>query len=89
MERIVEAVPLVILEHHVLRDESWKEKIKHIYDLSSNSGHSVVTAAEYSGNENLFLESERKQLYSNLPPSAEFKQWMKTLNNKTIAKPPI
>ena len=27
LESIVQTVPLVILEHHALRDESWKEKI--------------------------------------------------------------
>jgi len=89
LERIVEAVPIVILEHHALRDESWKQKIAQVYDKASNDRHRLVTAAEYSGIENLFLESKRKQLYRDSPPSTEFKQWMKTLNNKTIAKPPI
>ena len=49
----------------------------------------VVTAAEYLGDENIFLESKRKQLYRDFPPSDEFKRWMKTLSGKKIAKPPI
>jgi len=89
LERIVAAVPVVILEHHVLRDESWKEKLTELYDQSLKAGHSVVTAAEYLGSENAFLESKRKQLYSDFPPSAEFKQWTKTLNSRNIAKPPL
>jgi len=48
-----------------------------------------MTAAEYTGSENMFLESRRIQLYDDFPPSTEFKQWMKTLNNKRIGKPPI
>ena len=28
LERIVQAVPMVILEHHALRDESWKPKME-------------------------------------------------------------
>ena len=87
--RIVEAVPLVILEHHALRDESWKQKIGEVYLQAFRAKHSVMTAAEYLGNENVFLESKRKQLYRDFPPSVEFKQWMKTLNNKKIARPPL
>jgi hypothetical protein len=89
LESIVQAVPLVILEHHALRDESWKEKMAPIYQQASKAGHSVMTAAEYLGNENTFLESKRKQLYRDFPPSNEFKQWIKTLSNKKIAKPPL
>ncbi len=89
LERIVENVPIVILEHHALRDESWKQKIAQVYDKAAITGHKLVTAAEYAGKENLFLESKRKQLYADSPPSQEFRQWMKTLNNKTISKPPV
>jgi uncharacterized protein len=89
LERIVEAVPLVILEHHALRDESWRPKMDKVFQKAYQSGHSILTAAEYAGKENLFLESRRKQLYRDHPPSDEFKQWIKTLNEKKIAKPPI
>lgn len=89
LESIVETVPVVILEHHALRDESWKQKMDNVYQQAFKAGHSIVTAAEYLGNENVFLESKRRQLYHDFPPSTEFKQWMKTLNNKKIAKPPI
>ena len=89
LERIVDSVPVVIVEHHSLRDENWKQKLNRIYDKASAVGHSVMTAAEYAGEENLFLESKRKQLYVDAPPSEEFARWMKTLNQKTIAQPPL
>jgi predicted metallo-beta-lactamase superfamily hydrolase len=89
LETIVQTVPMVILEHHALRDESWKQKMSKIFNQAAEAGHCIVTAAEYTGKENTFLESKRKQLYRGYPPSEEFKQWMKTLNNKKIAKPPI
>lgn len=89
LERVVEVVPLVILEHHALRDEAWRPKMDAVFQKASQVGHKILTAAEYAGKENLFLESKRKQLYRDHPPSAEFKQWTKTLNNKKIAKPPI
>jgi uncharacterized protein len=89
LERIVEAVPLVILEHHALRDEMWRSKMEGVFQKASQSGHCVLTAAEFSGKENLFLESKRKELYRDHPPSSEFKQWTKTLNSRKIAKPPL
>ena len=89
LEQIVEKVPLVILEHHALRDEAWRPKMEAIFQKASQSSHRILTAAEYVGKENLFLETKRKQLYLDQPPSVEFKMWMKTLKNKKIAKPPI
>jgi len=80
---------VVIVEHHALRDDSWKQKIAEVYKQASTAGHSVLTAAEYLGVENVFLESKRKQLYRDFPPSAEFKRWMKTLGGKKITKPPL
>ena len=89
LERIVEVVPLTILEHHALRDESWRPKMERIFQKASQVGHSITTAAEYVGKENLFLESTRKQLYLDYPPSVEFELWTKTLKTGKIAKPPV
>jgi uncharacterized protein len=89
LERIAEAVPLVILEHHALRDEAWRSKLSGVLAKAEARGHRIVTAAEYTGKENLFLEAKRKQLFDEHPVSEEFKQWMKTLTGKSIAKPPI
>lgn len=89
LERIVEVVPTVILEHHALRDEFWRPKMESVFQKASQSSHRILTGAEFAGKENLFLESKRKQLYHDQPPSEEFKQWMKTLNDKKIVKPPI
>ena len=89
LERIVEATPLVIVEHHALRDEFWRSKMEAVFQKAQATGHSVMTAAEYVGKENVFLESKRKQLFQDHPVSDEFKQWTKTLTGKKIAKPPL
>ncbi|HMK93824.1 MAG TPA: hypothetical protein VK536_00335 [Candidatus Limnocylindrales bacterium] len=89
LERLATTTPVIIVEHHALRDETWKLKLKGVFEQASKAGHSVVTAAEYAGHENVFLEQRRKQLYLDFPPSAEFRQWMKTLNGQRIAKPPL
>ncbi len=89
LARIVEATPLMIIEHHVLRDEEWRPKMAKVFQKAAETGHSIFTASEYAGLENNFLEAKRKQLFREQPPSDEFKQWMKTLNNKQISKPPL
>lgn len=89
LERIAEAVPLVILEHHTLRDKAWRAKLSDIMVKAQSHGHKIMTSAEFAGKENLFLEANRKRLFDEHPVSEEFKQWMKTLTGKSIAKPPV
>lgn len=90
LEKIIEAVPIVIVEHHVLRDENWLEKTKTVFDKSRETGCKILTAAEYLGEENSFLESKRKRLFSEEPPSKEFMKWMnESAEAKKRVKPPI
>jgi hypothetical protein len=87
---VVENVPLTILEHHALRDESWQQRTKQVYDVALKTGHTVMTVAEFAGQENAFLESRRKKLYIDYPPSKEFEKWMhEGLTAKSTTKPPI
>ncbi len=90
LKAIGEAVPVTVLEHHLLRDELWREKAAPVYDAAKEAGHRVLTAAEYMGEDNLFLEFRRKQLYDENPPSKEFKEWMKRSSDEiSRIKPPL
>jgi predicted metallo-beta-lactamase superfamily hydrolase len=89
LTRIVEAIPLVILEHHALRDASWRSKLSSVFQKAEAANHSIVTAAEYRGEANNLLETKRKELFKDYPVSAEFQTWTKTLTGKTITKPPL
>jgi len=90
LERVVESVPCTILEHHILRDEDWRIKAKGVFDKARQMEHKVVTAAEFLGIENSFLEAYRKRLFVENQPSREFEKWMnKGLEAKKHAKPPI
>jgi predicted metallo-beta-lactamase superfamily hydrolase len=87
---VVATVPLTILEHHALRDENWQQITKPVYNAALKAGHTVMTAAEFAGQENAFLESGRKKLYVDYPPSKEFEKWMhEGLTTKSTTKPPI
>ncbi|MDR0461169.1 MAG: hypothetical protein LBH62_07055 [Nitrososphaerota archaeon] len=86
---IVEAVPITILEHHTLRDQFSKQNLALVQSRADQFGHKLLTAAEFTGHRNNFLEANRENLYQMFPPSEKFQLWMKTLNNKVICKPPM
>jgi predicted metallo-beta-lactamase superfamily hydrolase len=90
LETVVKSVPLTILEHHILRDERWRELSQPILDAASKAGHVVVTAAEFAEKENDLLEFRRKLLFETEPPSLEFKKWIKLpLSERKLVRPPI
>lgn len=88
LEEIIETVPCIVLEHHILRDKDWRGKVKSVYNRALGTGHKILTAAEFLGKPNMFLEAERKKLFVEIPISKEFQKWMKRTSRNKI-KPPI
>ncbi|MCJ7635163.1 MBL fold metallo-hydrolase [Candidatus Bathyarchaeota archaeon] len=90
LSQIVEKVPTVILDHHLLREGSWPKGFERILALSKEKGHHLLTVAEFMHVPNSFLESRRKELYNDYPPSEEFIRWSK-LSEKTRMRsaPPL
>jgi len=90
LESLVESVPITILEHHLLREEKWREFSQPIFNAASKKGNSIVTAAQFLKKKNNLLESRRKLLFETEPPSSEFEKWMKMpLEKRKLVKPPI
>jgi len=87
---VAETIPHVIVEHHILRDEKWREKTMNLYYRTYKAGHTLQTAAEFTGEKNTFLEAIRKELYEKHPPSKDFKKWMH-MGEEAMrhAKPPL
>jgi predicted metallo-beta-lactamase superfamily hydrolase len=69
IQHIIEKTKVVrlILDHHLLRDINWKQKIEPLYPFARQHGVQIQTAAEYRGEENNILEARRKQLYRDEP----------------------
>lgn len=90
MKKVVETVPHVIIEHHLLRDEEWREKTTDIFYSAYKAAHIVQTTAEYLSKQNTFLEARRKKLFEEDPPTNDFKKWTRQ-NEETRkhVKPPI
>lgn len=78
----------VIFEHHVLRSENWKERTVQVFEAAAKSGCSVLTGAEYGGQQVMLLESERERLYEEDQPSEEFIRWTKLSREKRRGLPP-
>jgi len=88
--KIAENIPHVILDHHILRDEDWRNKCGYIIDSAHESGNILQTAAEYIGVGNTPLEATRNLLYDKDPPSRDFKIWMHLdEDKKKHTKPPL
>ncbi len=54
----------LILDHHLLRDLKWKERMAPVYEAGKEEGAEILTAAEFMGQENDMLEARRRELYS-------------------------
>ncbi|MBS7633355.1 hypothetical protein KEJ15_07060 [Candidatus Bathyarchaeota archaeon] len=90
LEKLVQKVPSVIVDHHLLRDEGWREKSRGIFNAAKRIDHNVLTAAEFIGKENLLFEALRKKLYVENKPQREFEKWMrKSDDTKRFFKPPV
>lgn len=90
LESIVKIVPTTILDHHLLRDENWKEAAGNVVDVAQSMGHALVTAAEYAEGKNSMLESQRKVLFETEPPSPDFIRWTKVpAQQRRLTPPPV
>jgi predicted metallo-beta-lactamase superfamily hydrolase len=86
--RIAGAVPAVILEHHLLRSEDWKDRAKVVFQAADQKHHTVTTGAESGGIKLQLLEATRSRLYEEDPPSDEFLKWCKMRREKQRTQPP-
>jgi predicted metallo-beta-lactamase superfamily hydrolase len=90
LEDLVKDVPATILEHHLVREENWRETAKPIFKAASKHETEVLTAAEFLRKENNFLESRRGFLFEAEPPSFEFEKWMRLpLEKRKLVRPPV
>ena len=61
---LVENIPVLILDHHMLRTE---EGFYWLEDLTDSIGHKIYCSADYMERKRLPLEAWRQQLYKEMP----------------------
>jgi len=57
-------VETIVMDHHIVRDLRYKEKISDLISFSEDLGKKLITMAEFLGVENLFLEAWRKEIHN-------------------------
>jgi len=69
MVKITKACPLeaLVVDHHLLRDLQWRERIKAVFKAGEEKGVKILTAAEYLGLATETLEAWRAELYKKWP----------------------
>jgi predicted metallo-beta-lactamase superfamily hydrolase len=67
--RIINECPIecLIIDHHLLRDLKWRERIASVFAESQKKGTRVISAAEFSGKAIDILEAKRRELYKDHP----------------------
>ena len=87
---IAKKVPLVVVDHHLLRAQDSLQELSAISAEVKPLGGSIMTAAEYLGEQPRLLEANRRKLYEENPPSRQFIKWTKLNKEKQrLVKPPI
>ena len=86
--KVAENVPVMILDHHLLRAENWRAFSKSVFRTAKKFGHKVLTAAEYAGKQNNLIEFKRRTLYKIEPPNESFLKWTRLPRAKQKQTPP-
>ncbi len=82
LEAIAKEIPLVIVDHHLLRAQNSIEELSALSTAVRPLGHSILTAAEYMGERPQLLEANRRNLYKEEPPSQRFIRWTRVGKEK-------
>ena len=56
----------IIIDHHLVRDIDYESRMAEVYEHAGRLGKKIITAAQYYGMSNLFLEAWRKELSKGL-----------------------
>ena len=60
MEKIVSNVPIVVIDHHLLRDEAWSKFLEPVRKSAEKAGNKLVTASELIDEEPDPLDCKRQ-----------------------------
>jgi len=64
---VQEGVETLVVDHHLLRDLHYMERLEPVYAAAEKTGAKVMTAAEFAGKKTDMLEANRKELYRKFP----------------------
>ena len=88
MKELASNTPTTLIDHHLLRDIDWREKVREVFTAAESNSNSIKTAAEYLGLRDSLLEASRRMLYEREPPSDEFLAWTRIPMERRRRIPP-
>jgi predicted metallo-beta-lactamase superfamily hydrolase len=88
LAKLASELRLLVVDHHLMRDALWREKISIPIMEARRKGHVLISAASYMHKTEELLESQRRILYEKNPPGNEFIKWTKMSPNRRRATPP-
>lgn len=63
IKRILDVSEIVVLDHHLLRDLKWREKMLELFNYAEQLKVKLYSASEFLGKPDDLLEAKRKELY--------------------------
>ncbi len=90
LRSLSEQIPLIIVDHHLLRDKEWDRWLGPIQQHARKHGNQAMTVAEVLGQPYNQLEAKRESLYERHPPSDTYEVWVKDIKkSRTRLRPPL
>lgn len=90
LTKLASELRLLVVDHHLMRDSLWREKISMPIIEAKRKSHMLISAASYMSEKEELLESQRRILYEKNPPGSEFIKWTKmNPNQRRVTPPPI
>ncbi len=76
LSAVLDVVETLVVDHHLLRDLGWSEKIGSLFIKGREIGKKILTSNELANKSLDMLEARRKELYETYPVSrSEMREW--------------
>jgi hypothetical protein len=86
VQTLARELPLVILDHHILRDEAGLARLEEARQVAAKAQHQLVSAAEFAGRSPLLLEARRRELHQREPEDVLWYQRLWNGDKRMIAE---
>lgn len=70
--KLVEKIPIIAVDHHLLRDRVYEKYLESAFSLADKVGNKLITASELIGKEPELLEARRRELHRKEPMTKEW-----------------
>ena len=84
LKKLASFIGVIVVDHHLLRDEKWKEHLKNVYATAKKNDNQIYCIAEFMELSPLLLEVQRKELYKKEPLDNSFHDKLFRMNSEIL-----